>query len=42
MYAVSDTHRLDELAPELCDPNDADEVLAMISAFATAGMSAPP
>lgn len=41
MYVFSDTHRLDELAPQACDPNDPDEVLDMISKFVTAGMTAP-
>lgn len=41
MYVFSDTHRLDELAPQACNPNDPDEVLDMISKFVTAGMSAP-
>ena len=42
MYAFSDTHRLDELAPTECDPNDTKEVIEEITAFVTAGLSAPP
>lgn len=42
MYAFSDTHRLDELAPTECDPNDTTEVIEEITAFVTAGLRAPP
>ncbi len=42
LYAFSDTHRLEELAPGLCDPNDPDEIITAISSFVTAGMLAPP
>ncbi len=41
LYAFSDTHRLEELAPGICDPDDAEEMLRVISRFMTAGMSAP-
>jgi len=40
LYVFSDTHRLDQLAPGLCNPDDPDEVMAMISAFVSAGMRA--
>jgi hypothetical protein len=42
MYVFSDTHRLEELAPNLCNPEDTDEVIAQITAFVTAGITAPP
>lgn len=41
LYIFSDTHRLDELAPGICNPDDADEMLQVISTFVTAGMTAP-
>ncbi|HRL21089.1 MAG TPA: hypothetical protein PLP85_04920 [Alcaligenes sp.] len=41
MYAFSDTHRLEELAPVVCDPNDTGEVFEQIVAFVTAGRQAP-
>lgn len=40
MYAFSDTHRLDELAPDVCDPDDSSEVLEEMVAFITAGFEA--
>ncbi|WP_394062171.1 TetR/AcrR family transcriptional regulator [Alcaligenes sp. WGS1538] len=40
MYAFSDTHRLEELAPVVCDPNDTGEVFEQIVAFVTAGLQA--
>src|SRR3546814_4253761 len=33
LYAFSDSHRLEETAPGLCNPDDADEMLAAISSF---------
>ncbi|NYT69167.1 TetR/AcrR family transcriptional regulator [Pusillimonas noertemannii] len=42
MYAFSDTHRLEQLAPAACDINDTAEVFEQITAFVTAGISAPP
>lgn len=42
MYAFSDTHRLEQLAPEVCNANDTDEIFEQITAFVTAGISAPP
>ncbi|MBE7374335.1 TetR/AcrR family transcriptional regulator [Pseudomonas lopnurensis] len=41
MYAFSDTHRLDQLAGDVCNPDDSQEVLKQMSAFVTAGMQAP-
>jgi len=41
MYVFSDTHRLEQLAPGICDPDDADEIFEQITAFVTAGISAP-
>jgi len=41
LYAFSDTHRLEELAPGICDPNDPDEIMSAITSFVTAGMLAP-
>lgn len=41
MYAFSDTHRLEELAPVVYDPNDTGEVFEQIVAFVTAGLQAP-
>jgi AcrR family transcriptional regulator len=42
LYAFSDTHRLDVMAPGICNPNDHDEVLAAITSFVQGGMLAPP
>jgi AcrR family transcriptional regulator len=42
MYAFSDTHRLEELAQGICNPEDAGEVLAQITAFVVGGLRAPP
>jgi hypothetical protein len=41
MYAFSDTHRLEELAGGVCNPEDSQEVLEQMSAFVTAGLQAP-
>jgi AcrR family transcriptional regulator len=41
LYAFSDTHRLDVMAPGVCNPNDHDEVLDAITDFVTGGMLAP-
>jgi len=41
LYAFSDTHRLEVMAPGICNPNDVDEVLSAIGTFMTAGMLAP-
>jgi len=42
MYAFSDTHRLEQLAPNVCNPNDSEEIFEQITAFVTAGLLAPP
>ena len=41
MYAFSDTHRLEELAPGICDPNNTEEIFEQITAFVTGGLMAP-
>jgi AcrR family transcriptional regulator len=41
MYAFSDTHRLEELAKGICNPEDPNEILAQISEFVAGGLSAP-
>ncbi|TWI56761.1 TetR family transcriptional regulator [Pseudomonas duriflava] len=41
MYAFSDTHRLEQLAGNVCHPDDSQEVLEQMVAFVTAGMEAP-
>ncbi len=41
LYAFSDTHRLDILAPGICNPNDAEELFTAITSFITGGMQAP-
>ncbi|MCQ9617647.1 TetR family transcriptional regulator [Paenalcaligenes niemegkensis] len=41
MYAFSDTHRLEELAPDICDPNNTTEIFDQIVAFVSAGLEAP-
>jgi AcrR family transcriptional regulator len=40
MYAFSDTHRLEDLALGVCDPDDPDEVLAQITTFVAGGLEA--
>ncbi|WP_459618519.1 TetR family transcriptional regulator [Bordetella sp. 2513F-2] len=42
LYAFSDTHRLEELAPGICHPENASEVMEQITAFVEGGMTAPP
>lgn len=42
MYAFSDTHRLEQMAPNDCNINDIDEVFEQITAFVAGGLSAPP
>ncbi|WP_407311636.1 TetR family transcriptional regulator [Pseudomonas sp. nanlin1] len=39
MFAFSDTHRLDQLAPGICRPDDAEEVLEYVCAFVVGGIS---
>lgn len=41
MYAFSDTHRLEELAKDVCDPEDTNELLAQITDFVVGGLSVP-
>jgi AcrR family transcriptional regulator len=41
MYAFSDTHRLEELAKGVCNPDDPNEILAQITEFVTGGLSMP-
>lgn len=40
LYAVSDTHRLEEMAPGVCDPDDPDEIIDQITAFVVGGLQA--
>jgi hypothetical protein len=40
MYAFSDTHRLEEIAPGICHPEDPEEILAQITSFLAGGMAA--
>lgn len=40
MYTFSDTHRLEELAPQVCNTQDNNELLENIMRFACAGMKA--
>lgn len=40
MYAFSDTHRLEELAHDVCNPDDADEILEQVTSFVTGGLEA--
>jgi AcrR family transcriptional regulator len=42
MYAFSDTHRLEELAPGVCDPEDPQEIIDQITSFVVAGFRAKP
>jgi AcrR family transcriptional regulator len=41
MYAFSDTHRLEQLAQDVCNPDDADEILEQITTFVSGGLEAP-
>jgi AcrR family transcriptional regulator len=41
LYAFSDTHRLEQLADGICNPNDADEILAQATSFLVGGLAAP-
>lgn len=41
MYAFSDTHRLEQLAPDVCNANNTNEIFEQITAFVTAGIMAP-
>ena len=40
MYVFSDTHRLEELAPGVCDPEDPQEIIDQITTFVVAGFRA--
>lgn len=42
MYVFSDTHRLEQLAPDDCDADNTEELFEQITAFITAGIGAPP
>lgn len=42
MYAFSDTHRLQVIAPGLIDLEDTDQILSQITAFVVGGLEAPP
>lgn len=40
MYAFSDTHRLEDIAPNVCNPEDPNEIIDQITAFVVAGLQA--
>ncbi|ARP92280.1 TetR family transcriptional regulator [Bordetella genomosp. 9] len=40
MYAFSDTHRLEELAKGVCNPEDPQEIMDQITAFVVGGLEA--
>ncbi len=40
LYAFSDNHRLDEIAPNICDLKDTEEILEQITKFVSAGIKA--
>lgn len=40
-YAFSDTHRLEQLATGICNPDDINEILAQVTAFFVGGIGAP-
>lgn len=40
MYVFSDTHRLEELAPGVCNPEDPQEIIDQITTFVVAGFRA--
>lgn len=42
MYIFSDSHRLEELSQNICNPEDTEEVIAELTAFVTGGILAPP
>jgi len=42
LYAFSDTHRLEQFAAGICNPDDTEEVLEQATAFIVGGMEAPP
>jgi AcrR family transcriptional regulator len=41
IYAFSDTHRLEQLATGICNPDDTNEILAQVTAFFVGGIGAP-
>ena len=41
LYAHSDAHRLERLSRGACDPDDPEEMLRQITAFAVGGLAAP-
>jgi AcrR family transcriptional regulator len=41
LYAFSDTHRLDVLAKDICNPADSAEVLEQLTRFVVGGLQAP-
>jgi hypothetical protein len=41
MYAFSDTHRLEQLAKGVCNPDDPNEILEQITAFVAGGLNMP-
>lgn len=40
IYAFSDTHRLEDIAPNVCNPEDPNEIIEQITAFVVAGLQA--
>lgn len=40
LYAFSNTHRLEQLAGDVCDPDNTDEVLDQVATFVTGGLEA--
>lgn len=40
LYAFSDTHRLEQIAPGVCDVNNTEEILNQITLFVSAGIKA--
>jgi AcrR family transcriptional regulator len=41
LYAISGTHRIEEISKALCDPTDLDEVVEHVTDFVCAGIEAP-
>ncbi|MDF2114439.1 TetR/AcrR family transcriptional regulator [Roseiarcaceae bacterium H3SJ34-1] len=41
LYAISGTHRIEELSNGICDPTNSDELLEHLSDFVHAGLTAP-
>jgi AcrR family transcriptional regulator len=40
LYGFSNTHRLEQLAGDVCDPDDTEEVLDQVATFVTGGLEA--